>query len=130
MNLHGFDEHWIPPPVQTNHTPGLKSFTLEADQCLSLWGWQALTERIVTRPGHVLRVKGHLSLDAHPERLLVQAVRDVMTIEPTGQPRDNTCQLVVIGRDLNRSEEREFFARALTFQPSNPLARTGVAAER
>lgn len=111
LGAHGFGAAWTPPAPRTEHTPGLKSFTLEARTPLSLEGWHALVHRIVSRPGQVLRVKGHVSLDAHPERLLLHAVRDLIALDPTGEPRDGVTRLVMIGRDLDPQEERAAFAR-------------------
>lgn len=111
LDAHGFDAAWTPPPVRTEHTPGLRSFTLEARTSLSLEGWHGLIHRIVSRPGQVLRVKGHVSLEAHPQRLLLHAVRDLIALDPTGEPRDGVTRLVMIGRDLDPQEERAAFAR-------------------
>lgn len=106
---HGFDADWTPPAIQTQHTAGLKSFVLEAQQPLTAMQWYDFVERIVSRPGQVLRVKGHISLEASPHKLLLHAVRDVLTLEPTDQPADGISRVVMIGRDLVPDEERAAF---------------------
>ena len=90
---------------------GLKSLTLEAQTPLSLEGWKEFIGRILSRPGQVLRVKGYVSLEAHPQRLLLHAVRDLISVDTTGEERDGMTRLVMIGRDLDPKEERAAFAR-------------------
>ena len=111
LGTRAFGADWTPPEAATTHTCALKSFTLESRAPLTLEGWHALVGRIVSRPAQVLRVKGELSLEAHPERLTLHAVRDLITLDPTGEPRSGLTRLVMIGRDLNEAEERAAFAR-------------------
>lgn len=113
LDDHGFDADWTPPPVQTEHTPGLKSFTLESEQPLSLMAWQGLIHSIIARPGNVLRVKGEVSLDAHPDQLFLHAVRDIITVDSLERPRDGHTRLMMIGRDLVPADERAAFAELL-----------------
>lgn len=114
LSLHAFDPDWYPTTERVAHTPGLKSVVLEAEGALSLRGWQALIDRIVSRPGVVLRVKGYVRLKDLPQPLLVHAVRDLISAEPL--PADSPeapaqgCQLVMIGRELVPAEERAAFA--------------------
>ena len=123
LDERGFDADWTPPAVQTRHTPGLKSFTLETDRPLGRHGWYGFVHRIVSRPGQVLRVKGYVSLRDHPEKLLLHAVRDVISIDPTGQPRDGSTRLVMIGRDLKPDEERAAFAELVDLPGAGGLPR-------
>lgn len=109
----GFTPDWTLPEdaAPTVHTRGLKSVTLEASAPLTLDGWHALIHRIVSRPAQILRVKGELSLDAHSERLILHAVRDLISLDPSGEPRSGRSRVVMIGRDLDPDEERAAFAR-------------------
>ncbi|ANE42451.1 CobW family GTP-binding protein [Deinococcus puniceus] len=133
LNAHGFSADWTPEPSRTQHTPGLKSFTLEAHTPLGLEGWHGLIHRIVSRPGQVLRVKGYVSLEAHPKKLLMQAVRDLIALDPLPEDRDGYTRLVAIGRDLDADEERAAFA-VLSGQTERqvlhraPVARNATAA--
>lgn len=120
---HDFDADWTPPSPQTLHTPGLKSFTLESDVPLSTRVWHELLGRIVSRPGQVLRVKGHVSLADHPGRLLLHAVRAVISVESAGEAHDGVTRLVWIGRDLDPAQERAAFAALLDSAKGRTLHR-------
>lgn len=123
LNERGFDADWTPPAVKTQHTPGLKSLTLESDTQFGLHGWYGFVHRIVSRPGQVLRVKGHVSVQNHPEKLLLHAVRDIISIDPTGAPKDGRTQLVMIGRDLELDEERAAFQELVNLPGAEVLPR-------
>ncbi|MDV6376037.1 CobW family GTP-binding protein [Deinococcus arenicola] len=112
LSTNGFSADWTMPAsaAQTVHTRALKSFTLESDTPLSLDGWYTLVRRITSRPGQVLRVKGEVSLEAHPQRLTLHAVRDLITLDPGSEPRTGQTRIVMIGRDLDVNEERAAFA--------------------
>ncbi|MFC5600595.1 CobW family GTP-binding protein [Deinococcus cellulosilyticus] len=85
------------------HTAGVRSFVLKHDEPLDMIRWHYFLQKfILERPGHVLRVKGYLAFKDIPEEVLFQAVRDIFSAEALTDPHDNTSQLVVIGRDLDR----------------------------
>lgn len=128
LDTAGFDADWTPPPVQTRHTPGLKTVTLEADRPLSARGWHDLIGRIAGRPGQVLRVKGHVSLAGQSTRLLLHAVRDVLTVDRTEEKQNGRSRVVMIGRDLDAQEERAAFAQAMDAPRSLILPRRAAPA--
>lgn len=85
------------------HTRGVKSFVLRHTEPLDMIRWHYFLQKfILERPGHVLRVKGHLALTDIPERVLFQAVRDVFSAEALTEMHSNISELVVIGRELDR----------------------------
>lgn len=85
------------------HTAGIRSFVLKHDEPLDMIRWHYFLQKfILERPGHVLRVKGYLAFKDIPEEVLFQAVRDIFSAEALVDPHNNTSQLVVIGRDLDR----------------------------
>ncbi|MFC6591067.1 CobW family GTP-binding protein [Deinococcus lacus] len=112
LRQRAFGPDWRPDPTPTRHTAGLRSVTLEAQQPLEMRGWSALVHDIVGRPGQVLRVKGVVCVAGEPRKLLLHAVRDLITVDFTDESSaDGHSRLVMIGRDLNREEEAAKFSR-------------------
>lgn len=114
-----FDPRVVEGAPEVRHTPGLKSFTLRADRPLDPYRWQRfLTSHILSRPAEVLRVKGFLSLQGYPQRVLFQAVRDLFTADAWDEA-DGRTELVLIGRGLERPEyEAAFGACVVTDVPA------------
>jgi G3E family GTPase len=107
-----FAPNWKPSNHEHQHTPNVTSFTLEAKQPLDVQGWNLfLEEYILSRPGSVFRAKGFLSVQGEPQQVLVQTVREIVSIYGTDRPSTGGSQLVVIGRNLNEAEYRKAFAR-------------------
>lgn len=95
---------------RAEHTLGLASFTLRAEGALDPYAWQRfMTSYLLSRPAEVLRVKGFLTLQGYPQRILFQAVRDLFTADAWDDALGG-CELVVIGRGLERAEYEAAFA--------------------
>ena len=116
LNLRAFDPEFEDKTRahEHAHTQGVSSFSLHADAPLDLVAWQwFLQDLILSKPTEVLRVKGWLSLEGIPEKVLFQAVRDIFTAEATTQKSDGRSSIVVIGRNLDEGEYRSRFADAV-----------------
>ncbi|MBB6097875.1 G3E family GTPase [Deinobacterium chartae] len=127
VGLRAFDPQWQPDDAHGHrHTEGVTSFVLEAHSPLDIMKWQwFLQQRILERPGDVLRVKGFLALEGIPERVLFQAVRDVFSAERQEQPHAGQSQLVVIGRGLDPAEYHAAFEDC-----ARPVSEAGRGAKR
>ncbi|WP_344983172.1 GTP-binding protein [Deinococcus rubellus] len=129
LDLKGFSMDWRPVDHTHVHTPGVSSFTLSANQPLSIVAWHRFLQTyVLSRPGEVLRVKGFLALEDMAERVLFQAVRDVFSAEAiSGTRRGEGSQLVVIGRGLDAGEYQQAFANLNRFLPHRLGARVSEA---
>ncbi len=98
-------QHQLAEAPAIAHTPGLKSFVVQAEQPLDPYRWQLfLREYVLSRPAEVLRVKGYLAFAGQPGRILFQAVRDVISAERLGDDSSTHSQLVFIGLGLDRED--------------------------
>lgn len=90
------------PEHATAHTPGLRSLVLTGEAALERGALNRFLETfILSQPDRILRTKGFVSLQGAKQRLLVQAVRDVLNLTLLPEPADGRSQLVVIGRELD-----------------------------
>lgn len=113
LGSQAFEPRWE-SDHQAQHTQGLSSFTLQSTQPLARPKFNHFVESmIIARPGDVLRVKGYLSIAGFEQKVLFQTVRDLFNMDLSDQPNDGQSQLVVIGRELERSEFELAFASAL-----------------
>jgi G3E family GTPase len=118
-----FSPNWKPVGHEHQHTPNVTSFTLESDTPLTVPGWNLfLEEYILTRPGAVFRAKGFLSVEGEALQVLVQTVREIVSVYGTERPASGQSQLVVIGRNLDEADYRKAFARA-SYKPDPKVLR-------
>lgn len=105
---------WDPAqPPQTVHTPRLKSIVLESEVPLERGALNRFLEaHVLSRPDSVYRVKGFVDLAGAKQRVLVQAVRDILSLTLLPEAASGRSQLVVIGRDLNADALKAAFAEA------------------
>ena len=124
LALNGFSMQWRPDGHVHAHTPGVTSFTVRAEQPLSIPAWHLFLQTyVLSRPGEVLRVKGFLALQEIPEQVLFQAVRDVFSAEAIPDTRHSQIsQLVVIGRNLDAEEYQQTFANLNRWPPRLPIS--------
>jgi G3E family GTPase len=112
-----FARSWRPEHT-TAHTPGLKSLVLTGERALERGALNRFLETHVLRePDRILRTKGFVSLAGAKQRLLVQAVRDVLHLSLLPEPADGRSQLVVIGRALDAEALRAAFAKTAAPPP-------------
>lgn len=105
-----FEPTWDPAHALT-HTPGLKSVLLEREAPLERGALNRFLEtHVLSQPDRVFRTKGFVSLAGAGQRVLVQAVRDVLDLTLTREAADGRSQLVVIGRHLDAEALRAAFA--------------------
>lgn len=105
-----FDPRRLEDAEPVAHTAGLRTFTLSAERPLDPYRWQRfMNEYILSRPAEVLRVKGFLSMQGYPQRVLFQAVRDLYTGDAWDEA-DGRSSLVFIGLGLDKAEYAAEFA--------------------
>lgn len=111
LHTGAFDPTCVLELETVQHTKGLKSFTLRADYPLAHAPFtEFLKVMILYNSGNVYRTKGFVSLSGIDQRVLVQTVRDILDLSPAAQTDTGHSELVVIGRELNRSVFEQRFA--------------------
>ena len=104
LNTHAFEPTWQ-EDYSTQHTPGLNTFTLQAEQELDRKRFNTFIEKmIVARPDQVFRAKGFLSIEGFDKLVLFQSVREIFNLTLSDKPKDGLSNLVVIGKHLNKDE--------------------------
>jgi G3E family GTPase len=113
LNTHAFEPRWE-ADYAVQHTSGLTSFTLRADQPLNRQSFNRFIETmIVARPDQVYRAKGFISIEGFEKHVLFQSVREIFNLTLAEQNSDGKTNLVVIGKNLDEAEFRAAFEQTL-----------------
>lgn len=103
---------WKPRGHRLRHGEGLSSFTLRSERPLRLDRWLRFHQnKIIARPGDVLRAKGILEFEELDYPMTLQAVREIYSFDVYDGDHEGGSRLVVIGRNLDEEEYREAFER-------------------
>jgi G3E family GTPase len=113
LGLKAFDLDWKPKNYEHQHTTNLQTFTLTAEQPLERQKVNAFIDGyLISRPNAVFRAKGFLNVRGFDKPVLFQSVREIFSLEQSGQRANGPSRLVVIGRGLNQFEYEEAFRAA------------------
>ncbi len=112
LNQNAFGTAWQPENYTHAHTHGVNSFALQATHPLKIGPWNKFIEEfIIARPESVYRAKGFLSFAGLKKKVLMQAVREIVSLTETKELPDGNSVLVLIGRKLIETEYQAAFEK-------------------